>query len=589
MPARIFYLFCAVLALTAPASADFLDLAGPVQATALGGNLVALDNEPEAAFDNPAALAELSQYQLSASYEQMFAGLSGDNLGVQGLTLMAPGLGPGGMDLSWDHFGADLLQQDRIRLAYGLALQSDAARQPWFSIGVGASFLHQSYTLITPLAGVATNNLGGEAGSMDFGVALRPLKYFWLGGSVQDLNQPNLGVVGVDRLPSTFRWGAGLAYPDWRLEGTMSQSLNQGLLEDQAGLQWTYPGSSLAFRAGVNSEDASVGLGFALGTLLLDYAYSWSISAGPSGQLPGNQAVQVSVFWSNVSTDRRSWRELALAAVKQGHWGEAVLFFKRALDQEPLDPELKRDLADAENRSNEQLASTYFDYGRRAQSSGDLSVAVADFRWACHLNPLEKEYRDALMAAEDSLPQGPMADVRFQTRLLAVLAWMGRNQPRQALDELDRLRQTYPSDPSLLALESDLRAHLQRTPKAVGVNDETLREMEEALRYAGKGQVGMARKAWQKVLEKDPGNALAQQALRDISAAAVPLDDEKLRRAQDLFNQGLGAYQAGELRKAMDLWQQVLSINPGHLDAQNDLMRARIEIENGKSPQPSTH
>ena len=50
-------------------------------------------------------------------------------------------------------------------------------------------------------------------------------------------------------------------------------------------------------------------------------------------------------------------------------------------------------------------------------------------------------------------------------------------------------------------------------------------------------------------------------------------------RAQELFNRGLAAYQAGDLPKAMDLWQQVLRIDPGHLDAQNNLMRARIELE----------
>jgi tetratricopeptide (TPR) repeat protein len=570
----------ALLACPAAAQADFLPQSGPVQGLALGGNLVAMDDQEAAAHDNPAALAGLSRYVLSAGYQQLFAGIPGDDLGVQEISMLAPHEGPGGLGLLWDHFGADLLQQDRLRLAYGVGWSGQDRAQPWFSLGAGASLLYQRYTLTAPLAGVSSDHLSAEGGSMDLGVALRPWPWLCLGASVQDVNEPNLGVVGVDRLPRTTRWGLALDWPSLHLQATAAQSLNLDQLETQAGLQWTYPGSTLAFRGGASTSNASLGLGFAVGWLSLDYAYVWSVGAGPSGALPGSHAVALSAAWAAAPPGPRwVWRDMALQAAQQGQWEDALLFFRRALDQQPGDPELKSGLAQAQARLDLQRSASYLAAGQRAQARGDLAEAVGDFRWAAHLNPSSPECAAALASAQAGLPQGPMADPRYQARLASVLTRMGQHQPKRALEELEALRQAFPQDAALLALEGDLAAQLKK-PDSSHEPAAALRSMEEALRYAGKGQAELARQAWQKVLQADPDNALARQALQEAEAKPTPVPASQQARAQELFNRGLAAYQSGDLPKAMDLWKEVLRIDPGHLDAQNNLMRARIELEN---------
>jgi tetratricopeptide (TPR) repeat protein len=573
-------LACALALLSSRAAADFLPQAGPVQAKALGGNLVAMDDQESAAYYNPAALAGLSRYVLGAGYQQLFAGIPGDDLGVQEITMLAPQEGPGGLGLSWDHFGADLLQQDRLRLAYGVGWMGSDGSQPWFSLGAAASFLYQRYTLTAPLAGVSADHLSSEGGSMDLGAALRPWPGLCLGASVQDVNEPNLGVVGVDRLPRTARWGLALDLPSLHLQATAAQSLNLGRWETQGGLQWTYPGSTLAFRGGLGSENAGVGLGFSVGWLSLDYAYVWSVGAGPSGELPGSHAVALSAAWAVPPPQPRwIWRDLALQAQGQGQWEDAVLFFRRALDQQPGDPLLKAGQAQAQARLDLLRSESYFAAGQRAQGRGDLAEAAGDYRWAAHLNPGSADYAAALAQAQAALPQGPMADPRYQAGLENVLRLMGRRLPKPALAQLEALRSAYPQDPALLALEGGLNAQMKGEAAARG-NGGTLRLMEEALRFAGKGQPELARQAWEKVLKADPDNALARQALQEAEAKPTPVPAAQQARAQELFNRGLAAYQAGDLPKAMDLWKEVLRIDPGHLDAQNNLTRARIELEN---------
>ncbi|HXB96435.1 MAG TPA: tetratricopeptide repeat protein, partial [bacterium] len=482
--------------------------------------------------------------------------------------------------LLWDHFGADLLQQDRLRLAYGVGWGGGDGAQPWFSLGAGASFLSQRYTLTAPLAGVSADHLSAEGGSMDLGVALRPWPRLCLGASVQDVNEPNLGVVGQDRLPRTTRWGLALDLPSMHLRATAAQSLNLDQWETQGGLQWTYPGSTLAFRGGLSTENASLGLGFSVGWLCLDYAYVWSVGAGPSGALPGSHAVALSAAWdAQPARPQWVWGDMARQAAQRGQWEDALFFYRRALDQQPGDAALAAGLAQAQAQLDRQRSVTYFAAGQRAQARGDLAEAVADFHWAAHLNPGWQAAAAALAVVQAALPQGPMADPRYQTRLASVLGYMAQRRPKRALDELEGLRQSYPQDAALLALENDLGAQLKK-PGTAREHAATLRSMEEALRFQAKGQAGLARQSWEKVLRADPDNALARQALQEADAKPTPVPAAQQARAQELFNRGLAAYQAGDLPKAMDLWQKVLRIDPGHLDAQNNLLRARIELEN---------
>jgi tetratricopeptide (TPR) repeat protein len=269
---------------------------------------------------------------------------------------------------------------------------------------------------------------------------------------------------------------------------------------------------------------------------------------------------------------------MALQALQQGQWEDALLFFRRALEQQPGDVVLTQGLAQAQSRLDLQRSASYFAAGQRAQARGDAAEAVADYRWAAHLNPGSTDFAAALASAQSLLPQGPMADPRYQARLGTILTHMGQRWTRRALEELEDLRKDFPQDAALQALEGDLDAQLKK-PASGRQNAGTLRSMEEALRYAGKGQPELARQAWEKVLKADPDNALARQALQEARAKPTPVPAALQARAQELFNRGLAAYQAGDLPKAMDLWQQVLRIDPGHLDAQNNLMRARIELE----------
>lgn len=59
---------------------------------------------------------------------------------------------------------------------------------------------------------------------------------------------------------------------------------------------------------------------------------------------------------------------------------------------------------------------------------------------------------------------------------------------------------------------------------------------------------------------------------------------EKINGCADkLMEKGLVAYRSGELATAIDIWEQVLAINPGHPAAQNSIQTTQLQISKLKS------
>lgn len=567
-----------VLAPETPAWCGFLDGTGPVQADALGGNMVGLAGESGAAFFNAAALGTLGRPEISAQYQQLFAGFSSEDLEASELEGVLPFQDLGSAGLFWDHFGADLLEQDRLKLAWGVPLDPGAL-PGHLSLGFAAAGLRQSFTLSSPLPGINVSQLNAQAFSMDAGVLAQPWTWLSLGFSGQDLNQPDLGVVGVARLPVTLRWGLGLLLPGG-LTVNLAQSSSAALLESQAGLQWTLPASLFSLRCGLDSSSLGAGFGVAWSSLRLDYAYQWSLPGGDADGLPGTHSLALAYAWASAGGRAQQWADKAKQALAESRFSDALSDVRMALALDPGDASYSALLAGARQAWDRQQAATYAGQGQKALSQGRAQDAVQYLKWACSLDPSNAAYLAQLSAAQGGLATGILSDALIQKQLETVLDCLARGQTQAARDALQPALDHAPGDASLQALAKLLSASSSAAPAAQpAASTDTLRWMEDALRFSGQGQGELARQAWQKVLKADPGNALAQQALK-ADSGRPQAGAEDLKKAQALFSKGLSAYQLGDLRTAIRLWQQCLELDPNNLNAQNNLSRARIELEN---------
>jgi Flp pilus assembly protein TadD len=114
------------------------------------------------------------------------------------------------------------------------------------------------------------------------------------------------------------------------------------------------------------------------------------------------------------------------------------------------------------------------------------------------------------------------------------------------------------------------------------------------------GRTAEARKACERALELNPANQLARNNLAWVngpaSAAAPPRPaaapappgaaSSGVRPEDELLERGLAHYQRGEFQQSIDVWQQVLAINPNSARAFNNIGTGQMQL--GRHDQAQT-
>ncbi len=70
---------------------------------------------------------------------------------------------------------------------------------------------------------------------------------------------------------------------------------------------------------------------------------------------------------------------------------------------------------------------------------------------------------------------------------------------------------------------------------------------------------------------------------QDITESTEQVQEKIDGCADKLMEKGLVAYRSGEFATAIDIWEQVLAINPGHPAAQNSIQTTQLQISKLKN------
>jgi len=573
------------LALPRLGGAAFLDFSVPAREAALGGNGVALPEGTSSLAFNPAGLGNEIQFKVSARYENLFSGIGGDDLSTGNLSAVLP-LDPGdGLGLSVDHFGAPTLQQDRLQAAFGKSFDEGSLLHP-LRLGLSLSFLRQQFTLQDPLAGVSPSNVSSGAFSVGAGALFDPFPWVSLGISGEDLNQPNLGVLGTDLVPPGLRYGAAFRPPvgQDRLVLNLSQDWNGGVLSTQAGAEWNFTQWGVALRAGGDAATGCLGFGWKTTGLTIDYAYQFSWNESPSLNgvgLPGSHLLEVGFTWETASRESRVFGQLlqkGREASQSQKWKDAFWYYQQAYLLRPNDSQVLQGRAESLKKYNLQRAEAYFQEGTQAEKQGYYLDAQKAYEWALSLSPGEARYQEAVERIKKSLSQGALGDARVRDLLEKSADFLRKGQKDRALEKIKAARALYPDDPFLQYVS---KIFSRKAGSPVEKEDRKMQQLAvEAEIYRSKGRLDLARETWKEILKLDPGNALAQENLAENqgeSGPATQLSESQRARVQGLLQAGLKAYAGGDSEAALKDWQEVLQIDPLNVNALNNITRVKME------------
>lgn len=290
---------------TSLAGGAFEDLGFGARPVALGRAFVALANDPNALFYNPAGLAMSGRIAVSSMYARLFTGVQSTDLNLALAAATLP-LGPvGTVGAAVTNFSVSSYTENMLVLGFGRRLGGR------LMVGGTLRFLRwQADGFTDQVSGLRDPSFSYNGYTLDAGVifdlgtpAFGPLRRIVSGGSLRlgvygtNLNEPNVSDGGVSgaELPRGFE--GGLAYIHNQYVVAVSLSRREKMTRLQGGLEvqlarfapapWS---SVLVGRVGgvrLLSEgkggEVAAGAGILVGRLAIDYAYVYPLALRDAG------------------------------------------------------------------------------------------------------------------------------------------------------------------------------------------------------------------------------------------------------------------------------------------------------------------
>jgi long-subunit fatty acid transport protein len=276
-----------VCAVSSEAVVNIQSVGAGARAQALGNSYVAVANDADAIFENPAGLGQLENKSLAyTNVSLFFGGIEGDDLGQHVFSYAQPLGSKLGLGLGYERIGSELMSENGAFLSLSYKLSKA------FNLGLSAKYLFWSVGDIPadngrndPLSNSSAGNVGVDLGLM----WQTPFKGANFGLLLKNLNQPNVasGTVAGDadagKLPMDMH--LGVAYQLNAQSLVSVQFVRSDLSGDSSDNRLLVGGETqlagdLLLRAGgskIFEEDATgdlnAGLGYKWNKLLFDYAY----------------------------------------------------------------------------------------------------------------------------------------------------------------------------------------------------------------------------------------------------------------------------------------------------------------------------
>jgi tetratricopeptide (TPR) repeat protein len=273
---------------------------------------------------------------------------------------------------------------------------------------------------------------------------------------------------------------------------------------------------------------------------------------------PDNKVVKdlVDTAQAQLKLQAEELAEEGKVAWDAGRKEDAILAWARALERDPANTAAQNGLDGAKNEVKRLVAA----YRAEAEAALDEGRLVQARMNIDKLTPL-----DAAVGAELRARLKTEQTVRFRKAVEAAQAAAKKGALNDAIAYWEQALQILPEDKIAAASLNAAKVAWRQAYREANAQ-------AEAAEKAGKKALALA--AYQRVLELEPSNGTAKTALKRLreGAKAKTLDAGQL---DDLYYQGVYAYAAGDVEKALEFWKKVLAASPQHRLAKEALDRAK--------------
>ncbi|MFH1958040.1 MAG: PorV/PorQ family protein [bacterium] len=590
-------------------TSNFLKIGIGARAVGMGGAFSAISDDVSSVYWNPAGLGQLTRKEASFMHNEWVEGISYDYIGY------AHPLKPGdkgvfggslyyltaGSIQGYDSGGGVLQEYTADDTAavfsYGRKLTGKRFKMPDRGLYAGANLKLINKRLAMKSA---------------FGIAIDAGALYKPGWSLLDGNLQFAGVlqnIGTGLKfdekndPFPFNFKIGSAYNRILFDNGFTFALDLNVPSDNdvslnLGAEYVF-WNLISLRCGYKSRadlDKGVrfGAGFEVEDMRVDYAFI------PFGVLGNTHRFSIGIKFGYVEKTE------LLAGEVMRHYRRGEKYFQEGLlllaygefsNVAELNPahegageyiaKVKKMFSETktieERKKRESELAEQFEKAKKFFDGGKMIDAKAAFETVLSLDPENKKAPGYIEKINSALEEArsQMADDLFTQGS----AYYDKKMYEEAIKNWEKTLEIIPQHKEAKRY-LELARKKSEEDKAKKDEDKKQKELEH---YYNKGvstfkkeQWGQAQAAFQWVLKTEPQYKEAKEYLGKIETELNNLAEKNKIKAQELYTQGLRAYTSKKLKKAIELWEQAVELDPDHTKANTSLKRAKEELKKRK-------
>jgi tetratricopeptide (TPR) repeat protein len=569
------------------------------RALALGRAFTSLGDDASCIYWNPASLPLLSQKELTSLHASLQEGTAYDFFGFSMPTRTLGGFGLGGINARTggieirDIHNQRLGESDYSETEYLFAYGGRVPRLPLISrvlsplyAGITGKLIHQS------LAEYSAVGAGADIGILYTPRALRNLR---LGVALQNVVSPTLKLKQAsDELPLSVRGGVSVSSKlasgwGWLVALDLNKTGSKGI-KFHSGAEVTVR-DLVALRAGFDQGDFAVGFGLNYWKFGFDYAYltrelgaihCLSVSLRPGRTI---QEDWIAVRKREAEERARKAEEERRAVIEKhsanavtlydsedylgalGEWQKVLGFDPEHSEArnwvERITSEIQR-IQEGAIKDKELLAlvNEHINAGIEFFTKGDYERSISEWNKVLESDPINMTAQEYLARTEALLAEA-IADHEAEAARLE-----GEQKYGEALSEWKEVLRLDPEN------ERGLRG-----VERVSTRIEEAHHINLGFQYFTAGEFDRAALEFRATLALNPENKTAVEYLRRSVGRKSLIEIAGDKEVWNLYLRGIEHFTRGEYKEAIEVWEEVLRLDPENENAVRNIEEARLRLK----------
>jgi len=602
---RILILFLPLILISTTAGQDggvegIFAFGAGARALALGRAFTSLGDDATGVYWNPASLPLLPQKEFASLHVPLYLSSAYDFFGFAMPTRTLGGFGIGGINArsgEIEHRSSRNVLLGQVNYSETEYLFSYGGRLPRLPLvsrvftplyaGMTMKLIHQS------LAELGAIGAGADVGFLYIPRRLPGLRF---GLSLQNILSPTLKLQQTsDRLPFVMRGGASFSSRfgstgTWLVAFDLDKATSRGI-EYRAGGELNMK-ELIALRAGWDG-DFALGFGVNYWRLGFDYAYMsrelgalhcFSVNLRLGRTIEEDwiavRKLQAEEEMRRAEAERRAVIErhtgIAVKLYEDGDYFGALGEWQKVLGFDPENPEALRwvDQIAAKIQSVQEdaikdkellaLINEHMDLGVEFLTKGHYERAISEWNKVLEFDPANPTAKEYLAKTQTLLAEEISTRVAEATRL---------ESEKKYGDALSKWREVLQLDPE----HSQARSGVER----VTVKIEEAHRINLGFEYFTSGDFDRAASEFKAALALNPENTTAVEYLRRSVGRRSLIEIAGDREVWRLYLKGIEHFTNGEYEEAIEVWEEVLRLDPQNENAVRNIEEARLRLRKG--------